>query len=113
MKKLLAMLLSLMMVFALIPATLAEDADYTLVIEGGDVADHLEMVNGKNVLAVDVKLDEAVAATFDGDNIKFTVVADPALAETSDVTLTLDLTNYDSTAHTGAVFTISPQLNAN
>ena len=61
----------------------------------------------------EVKLDEAVAATFDGDNIKFTVVADPALAETSDVTLTLDLTNYDSTAHTGAVFTISPQLNAN
>ena len=72
MKKLLAMLLSLMMVFALIPATLAEDADYTLVIEGGDVADHLEMVNGKNVLAVDVKLDEAVEETIFGLTFELT-----------------------------------------
>ena len=75
MKKLLAMLLSLMMVFALVPATLAEDADYTLVIEGGNVADHLETYNGKTVLAVDVKLNEAVEETILG--LTFELTYDP------------------------------------
>lgn len=86
MKKLLAMLLSLMMVFALIPAFAAadgdivspevENADYTLVIEGGNVADHLKMVNGKNLLAVDVKLNEAVEETIFG--LTFDLTYDPA-----------------------------------
>lgn len=42
MKKLLAMLLALVMLFAFVPATLAEDADFTLVIKGGDVSENLD-----------------------------------------------------------------------
>ena len=53
-----------------------------------------------------VTLDTPIAASFDGDNIKFTVAVDPAVSEASDVTLVLDLTNYDSNTHEGAVFTI-------
>jgi hypothetical protein len=76
MKKLLAMLLSLVMLLVLVPAATAEGADYTLVIEGGNVADHLEMVNGKNLLAVDVKLNEAVEETIIG--LTFDLTYDPA-----------------------------------
>ena len=76
MKKLLAMLLSLVMLFALIPATLAEGADYTLVIEGGNVTDHLAAKNGKNLLAVEVSLTEAVQETIFG--LTFDLTFDPA-----------------------------------
>ena len=58
MKKLLAMLLSLVMLFTLVPFAFAEDAaDYTLAIKGGDVNEHTEKVNGKYCLAVDVTLN--------------------------------------------------------
>ncbi|MBQ1820560.1 MAG: hypothetical protein II117_03040 [Clostridia bacterium] len=43
MKKLLAMLLSLVMLLAFAPATLADGADFTLVIEGGEAYDVLEV----------------------------------------------------------------------
>ena len=66
MKKLLAMLLALAMVLALVPAAIAEDADYTLVIEGGDVNEHTQKVDGKNLLAVQVTLDEAIEETIFG-----------------------------------------------
>jgi len=70
MKKLLAMLLSLMMVFALVPAAFAEDAAFTMVIEGGDVNEHTENVDGENLLAVDLTLngtveDKLLTLTFD------------------------------------------------
>ena len=56
MKKTLAVLLSLIMVFALIPAAFAEGADYTLVIKGGETKDNLEIIDGVACLAVDVEL---------------------------------------------------------
>ena len=70
MKKLLAMLLSLVMLLAFVPATLADDADYTLVIKGGEVNDNLRTVDGERLLAVDLLLngtteDMLVALTFD------------------------------------------------
>ena len=73
MKKTLAVLLSLVMLLALIPAAFAEgEPDFTLVIKGGDVAENLELVGGKQLLAVDVALNGTVAAplfglTFDGE----------------------------------------------
>ena len=61
MKKTLAVLLSLVMLLALIPATVAEgEPDFTLVIKGGDVAENLELFGGKQVLAVDVTLNGTV-----------------------------------------------------
>ena len=66
MKKLLAVLLSLVMLLAFVPAVIAEDADYTLVIEGGNVNENLEVVGGKNLLAVKVALNEAVEETIFG-----------------------------------------------
>ena len=61
MKKTLAVLLSLVMLLALIPATFAEgEPDYTLVIKGGDVAENLKLVDGKMLLAVDVALNGTV-----------------------------------------------------
>ena len=61
MKKTLAVLLSLVMLLALIPATFAEgEPDYTLVIKGGDVAENLKLVDGKQLLAVDVALNGTV-----------------------------------------------------
>ena len=67
MKKLLAMLLSLVMLFALVPFTFAEDADFTLVIKGGDV---LENLDADGNLAVNVLVNSAieeplVSLTFD------------------------------------------------
>lgn len=76
MKKLLAMLLSLMMVLALVPATLADGGDYTLVIEGGKVDEHLEVVEGKNCLAVNVKMTEAIQETIFG--LTFDLTYNPA-----------------------------------
>ncbi len=67
MKKTLAVLLSLVMLLALIPATFAEgEPDFTLVIKGGDVAENLELVGGKQLLAVDVALNGTVAAPLFG-----------------------------------------------
>ncbi len=63
MKKLLALLLSLMMVLVLVPATVAEGEDFTLVIKGGNVDENLSMHGGKNLLAVDVTLNSAVEDT--------------------------------------------------
>jgi hypothetical protein len=60
MKKLLAMLLSLAMLLALVPATLADDADFTLSVEGGWVDRNLEEVDGEKLLKVDVKLSGTV-----------------------------------------------------
>ncbi len=76
MKKLLAVLLSLVMVLAFAPAAIAEDADYTLVIEGGNVNENLELVGGKNLLAVKVKLNEAVEETIFG--LTFDITYDAA-----------------------------------
>lgn len=76
MKKLLAMLLSLVMLLVLVPAATAEGADYTLVIKGGNVDDNLEAVDGKNLLAVDVTLNEAIEETIFG--LTFDITYDPA-----------------------------------
>ena len=56
MKKMLAALLSLIMLFALIPATVADGEDFVLEIKGGNVSDHLVSVSGTYCLAVDVYL---------------------------------------------------------
>ena len=61
MKKLLAVLLSLAMLLAFIPATLAEGADFSLAIEGGWVNRNLEEVDGEQLLKVDVTLSAAVS----------------------------------------------------
>ena len=66
MKKLLAMLLALVMVFALVPAAFADGADYTLTIAGGNVKDHMETVDGQKVLAVDLTLSSSVDETIYG-----------------------------------------------
>ena len=63
MKKLLAMLLSLVMLFALVPAAIAENDAITMVIEGGDVNEHTKNVDGKNLLAVDLTLNGTVEDT--------------------------------------------------
>lgn len=70
MKKLLAMLLSLVMVFALVSVTAAEDADFTMTIKGGDVNENTVPVDGEQLLKVDVAMngtveDTLVALTFD------------------------------------------------
>ena len=57
MKKLLAMLLSLVMVFALVSVASAEDADFTLVIKGGEVCANQE------TLAVDLTINGTVEDT--------------------------------------------------
>ncbi len=63
MKKLLAMLLSLVMVFAFVSVTAADDADFTLVIKGGDVNENTVPVNGEQLLKVDVALNGTVEDT--------------------------------------------------
>ena len=60
MKKTLAVLLSLIMVLALIPAAVADDADYTLVIKGGETKDNMAKVGDANCLKVDVELSGEV-----------------------------------------------------
>ncbi|MBR4906205.1 MAG: hypothetical protein IKZ44_05055 [Clostridia bacterium] len=77
MKKLLAMLLSLMMVFALIPATLAEGAeDVTLVIKGGETNDHMEVLEGDvHRLVVKVTLNGAAEEQLYG--LKFELQYNP------------------------------------
>ena len=76
MKKLLAMLLSLVMVFALVSVTAAEDADFTMVIKGGDVNENLEKVDGENLLAVDLTLNGTVEDTLVA--LTFGLTFDPA-----------------------------------
>ena len=61
MKKTLAVLLSLIMVLALIPATFADDAEYTLVIKGGETKDNMKVIDGTACLKVDVELSGTVA----------------------------------------------------
>ena len=59
MKKTLAVLLSLIMVLALIPAAFAEDAEemaYRLVIKGGETKDNMAKVGDANCLKVEVAL---------------------------------------------------------
>ena len=72
MKKLLAMLLALVMLFAFIPATLADDADFTMIINGHQVAGE--------VLKVDVTLKSDLldpifgmhfALNYDSTQLKF------------------------------------------
>jgi len=68
MKKLLAMLLSLVMLLTFVPAAFAEDEAFTLAIEGGEVAENLEKVNGEDCLAVPVVLtgsENVFGVTFD------------------------------------------------
>ena len=72
MKKLLAMLLSLAMLLAFIPATLAEGADFSLAIEGGWVNRNLEEVDGEQLLKVDVTLSASVADPVCGLNFGLT-----------------------------------------
>ncbi len=60
MKKLLALLLSLVMVFALVSVASAEGEAFTLSIAGGNVADNLELKNGENLLKVPVVLNTTV-----------------------------------------------------
>ena len=57
MKKMLAALLSLIMLFALIPATFAAGEDFVLEIKGGNTSDHSATVDGTNCLQVDVYLN--------------------------------------------------------
>lgn len=63
MKKLLAMLLSLLMVVAPVSAAFADGEDFTLLIAGGDVGEHLITEDNKNLLAVDVNLNGTVEDT--------------------------------------------------
>lgn len=72
MKKLLAVLLSLVMVFALVSVTAAEDADFTLVIKGGDVNENLE----DGLLAVDLLLNGTIEENL--LTLTFDLTFDPA-----------------------------------
>jgi hypothetical protein len=76
MKKLLAMLLSLVMVFALVSVTAADDADFTLVIKGGDVNENMEKIEDENLLAVDLTLNGTVEDTL--LTLTFDLTFDPA-----------------------------------
>ena len=71
MKKLLAMLLSLAMLLALVPATMADGADFTLAVEGGWVDRNLEEVDGEKLLKADVTLSGTVTDPVCG--MKFTL----------------------------------------
>ncbi len=66
MKKLLAMLLSLLMLFALVPAAIAEDADVMLAIAGGEVAVNLKKIDDQEYLAVPVTLTGVAGETLIG-----------------------------------------------
>lgn len=76
MKHLLAVLLCILMLIVLVPATGAEGADYTLVIEGGATADHLVSVDGEDLLAVAVTMRESVSETVFG--VTFDLGYDPS-----------------------------------
>ena len=66
MKKLLAMLLALVMIFALVPAAFADGAEYTLTIKGGNVKDNMTVLDGQKVMAVDLTLNGTVQETVYG-----------------------------------------------
>ncbi len=93
MKKTLAVLLSLVMLLALIPATFAEgEPDYTLVIKGGDVAENLKLVDGKMLLAVDVALNGAVDAPLFGLTFDLTYNAEQITYVKNDAENDFDMT---------------------
>jgi hypothetical protein len=71
MKKLLAMLLSLVMVFSLVTVAAADDADFTLVIEGGEVYEN------EDLLSVEVALNGTVQETL--LTLTFGLTYDPEL----------------------------------
>ena len=77
MKKLLAMLLSLVMVFALVSVASAEDADFTLVIKGGEVCANQE------TLAVDLTINGTVEDTL--LTLTFDLTFDPELITYGDI----------------------------
>ncbi len=76
MKKLLSMLLVVVMLFAFVPAAIAEEAPFTLAIGGGAVPEHFEKVNGEDLLAVKVVLKGTAAETVYG--LTFELTYDPA-----------------------------------
>ena len=78
-KQLLSGILVLLLVLAFVPAARAEDAapDYVLRIYGGTVSEHLETVNGKEALRVDLYL-EGVTNEKLLSSISFRLVYDPA-----------------------------------
>ena len=76
MKKLLALLLSFMMVLTLVSAAVAEGADFTMTIEGGDVKENMVPVNGRQLLKVDVTLSGTVNDTLTA--LTFDLTFDPA-----------------------------------
>lgn len=76
MKKLLALLLSFMMVLTLVSAAVAEGADFTMTIEGGDVKENMVPVNGRQLLKVDVTLNGTVNDTLTA--LTFDLTFDPA-----------------------------------
>ena len=71
MKKMLALVLSLIMVLALIPAAVADDG-FTLVIAGGNTCNSLAVKDGKELLAVPVRLEGGAFVA-----IGFTLVYNP------------------------------------
>ena len=58
------------------PAELPEEGDYVLRIDGGQVAEHLETVNGKEALRVDLYLD-GVTSSRKLSSISFKLLYDP------------------------------------
>ena len=77
MKKLLAMLLSLVMVFSLVSLASAEDADFTLVIEGGEVCAN------QDTMEVDLILNGTVEDTL--LTLTFDLTFDPELITYGDI----------------------------
>ena len=77
MKKLLAMLLSLIMLLVLLPAAVADDtpAEYTLVIKGGQTNENVATIDGVNCLKVDVMLTGTIEEAVFG--FKFGIGYDP------------------------------------
>ena len=61
-ERLLSVLLVILLTFAFVPAASSATVDYTLRIDGGDVPEHTETVDGQDCLRVDVYLDGATSA---------------------------------------------------
>ena len=98
MKKTLAVLLSLVMLLALIPAAVAEgEPDFTLVIKGGDVAENLELFGGKQVLAVDVTLNGTVEETICGLTFDLTYDAEQLTYVGNETTKAYDMAMVNDT----------------
>lgn len=82
MKKLLAMLLSLVMVFALVPAAVAEEAPFTLKIAGGETNEHMQLPPDEQRLVVDVDLKATAGEKLVG--LAFELQYDPAQVTVKD-----------------------------